>query len=272
MLPYPEIDPVLLQVGPLQVRWYGLMYVLGFMASYLLVKQQLKQISFTQLQREFENLNIVLIISIVIGGRLGYVLFYNLGYYLEHPLEIPATWAGGMSFHGAAIGLIIGGLIFCRRKKIEYFKAADIYAVTIPIGLGLGRLGNFINGELFGRPSQLPWSMVFPGGGPIARHPSQLYEALCEGLLLFILLWSQRKKPWRNCGGTHGYWTHGALLALLLIGYGLLRVLIEFTREPDAQLGLYFGLFSMGQLLSAAMIAGGSILWVVLIQRGRDGS
>ncbi|MGA7276598.1 MAG: prolipoprotein diacylglyceryl transferase, partial [Desulfocapsaceae bacterium] len=166
MLPYPDIDPVLLQIGPLQVRWYGLMYVLGFTSSYLLVKQQLQQISFTPLQRQFENLNIVLIISIIVGGRLGYVLFYNLGYYLEHPLEIPATWTGGMSFHGAAIGLILGGLIFCRRKNIDFFKAADIYAVTIPIGLGLGRLGNFINSELFGRPSQLPWSMVFPGGGP----------------------------------------------------------------------------------------------------------
>jgi phosphatidylglycerol:prolipoprotein diacylglycerol transferase len=272
MLPYPDIDPVLLQIGPLQVRWYGLMYVLGFTASYLLVKQQLQQVSFTPLQRQFENLNIVLIISIIIGGRLGYVLFYNLGYYLEHPLEIPATWTGGMSFHGAAIGLILGGLIFCRRKNIDFFKAADIYAVTIPIGLGLGRLGNFINSELFGRPSQLPWSMVFPGGGPIARHPSQLYEALCEGLLLFILLWSQRKKPWLDRSGAPGYWPHGSLLALLLVGYGFFRFIIEFTREPDPQLGLYFGLFSMGQILSAAMIVGGSILWLVRIQSARDGS
>jgi phosphatidylglycerol:prolipoprotein diacylglycerol transferase len=159
MLQFPEIDPVLLHLGPLQVRWYGLMYVLGFIASYLLVKHQLKNLNFKELDEQFENLNIVLIISIILGGRLGYVLFYNLPYYLQHPLEIPATWSGGMSFHGAAIGLIAGGLMFCRWKNVDFWKTADIYVVTIPIGLGLGRIGNFINGELFGRPTDLhgPW-------------------------------------------------------------------------------------------------------------------
>lgn len=265
MLPYPDIDPVLLHIGPLQVRWYGLMYVLGFAAAYLLVKYQLKQRSFPELQEQFENLNIALIISLIIGGRLGYVLFYNLGYYLAHPWEIPATWTGGMAFHGAAIGLFVGGLWFCRRKKIPFFKAADIYMVTIPIGLGLGRLGNFINGELFGRPTDLPWGMVFPGGGPLPRHPSQLYEAFFEGLVLFALLWSLRGRPYQK----HRLWPHGSLVALFFISYGFLRFFIEYTREPDAHIGL-IGPFSMGQILCSLMIAAGLLLWYQLVRAGQQ--
>ena len=258
MLSYPEIDPILLHLGPLKVRWYGLMYVIGFIASYLLVKKQIKDFEFEELQPHFENLNITLIFAIILGGRLGYVAFYNLPYYLEHPLEIPATWSGGMSFHGAAIGLLIAGLIFCRFKKLDFWATADIYVVTIPIGLGLGRIGNFINGELFGRATELPWGMIFPGGGNIVRHPSQLYEALLEGLLLFIILWTLRKKPWQPSPR----WPHGSLVALFLIGYGFFRIFIEFFREPDPQIGLFFGLISMGQLLSSIMIIGGLILWV----------
>lgn len=257
MLQFPEIDPVLLHLGPLQVRWYGLMYVLGFIASFLLVKQQLKRFKFNELQEHFDNLNIVLIISIILGGRLGYVLFYNLPYYLQHPLEIPATWSGGMSFHGAAIGLIAGGLIFCRWKNVDFWKTADIYVVTIPIGLGLGRIGNFINGELFGRPSDLPWAMVFPGGGPIARHPSQIYEAILEGLVLFLILWFSHKKPWQD----DSFWPHGSLLALFLTTYGTFRFIVEFVREPDPQIGMLFELISMGQLLSSIMIVGGAGIW-----------
>lgn len=267
MLNFPNIDPVLLHLGPLQIRWYGLMYVLGFAASYLLVKYQMRRRSFPELEQHFENLNIVLIISIILGGRLGYVLFYNLGYYLEHPWEIPATWSGGMSFHGAAIGLVVGGFLFCRWKKIDFFRAADIYIVTIPIGLGLGRLGNFINGELFGRPTDLPWGMVFPGGGPLARHPSQLYEAFFEGLVLFILLWLLRSKPCRN----RRYWPHGSLLALFFISYGVLRFFIEYTREPDHQVGLLIDLFSMGQVLCAAMVIAGLLLWFLrIVQQQRS--
>ena len=153
----------------------------------------------------------------IIGARLGYVLFYNPAYYLSHPLEIAATWSGGMSFHGGTIGLVVGGWWYARRKKIPFFRAADTYMVTIPIGLALGRLGNFINGELFGRPSELPWAMVFPGGGPVPRHPSQLYEAFFEGLVLFVLLWSLRHRPYQG----HRLWPHGSLLALFFIGYGI---------------------------------------------------
>ena len=266
MLTYPDIDPVLLHLGPLQLRWYGLMYVLGFAATYLLVRYQLKERSFPELQEHFENVNIALIISMIIGSRLGYVLFYNPAYYFSHPLEIAATWSGGMSFHGGTIGLVVGGWWYARRKKIPFFRAADTYMVTIPIGLALGRLGNFINGELFGRPSELPWAMVFPSGGPVPRHPSQLYEAFFEGLVLFILLWSLRHRPYLG----YRLWPHGSLLALFFIGYGTLRFLIEFTREPDAQIGL-IGPFSMGQILCGLMIAAGVLLWYQLVKRaGRE--
>lgn len=263
MLAFPDIDPVLLHIGPLQLRWYGLMYVLGFTASYLLVRYQLKRRSFPQLQDNFENLNIALIVSMIIGARLGYVLFYNPGYYLSHPLEIAATWSGGMSFHGGAIGLFVGGWWYCRKKKIPFFRTADTYIITMPIGLGLGRVGNFINGELFGRPSELPWAMVFPGGGALSRNPSQLYEAFFEGLVLFILLWSLRSKPYQG----HRLWPHGSLLALFFMGYGILRFFIEYTREPDAQIGL-IGPFSMGQILCSLMVAAGLLLWYQLIRTG----
>ena len=259
MLNYPQIDPILLQLGPLKIRWYGLMYVLGFIASYLLVKKQIREFDYRPLAPHFENLNIVLILALIVGGRLGYVLFYNLPYYLEHPLEIPATWSGGMSFHGATIGLILAGYLFCRLKQIDFWRAADLYVVTIPIGLGLGRVGNFINGELFGKVTDMPWAMVFPGGGPIGRHPSQLYEALLEGAFLFLLLWSQRKKPWRQLPG----WPHGSLLSLFLIGYGVFRVFVEFYRAPDPQVGMLLNnLLSMGQLLSILMIGAGTLLWI----------
>ncbi len=189
MITFPQIDPIIFAIGPLQVRWYGLMYVLGFAATLLLVKYQIKRFNFKELDVHFENLNLVLIISLVLGGRLGYVLFYNLPYYYNNPLEILATWQGGMSFHGGMLGLIIGGVIFCRKKGLDFWRAADIYTVTIPIGLGLGRIGNFINGELYGRVTDVAWGMVFPGGGPFPRHPSQLYESFLEGLVLFLVLW-----------------------------------------------------------------------------------
>ena len=257
MIQYPNIDPVLLHLGPLQIRWYGLMYVLGFTASYFLVKRQMITFKFKELHEHFENLNIVLIISLIIGGRLGYVVFYNLPYYLRNPLEIPATWSGGMSFHGAVIGLTIGGAIFCWKKGVDFWKTADLYVVTIPIGLGLGRIGNFINAELYGRATDLPWGMVFPGGGDIVRHPSQLYEALLEGVLLFSILWLARKKPWLP----ESNWPHGSLLALFLIGYGLIRVLVEFTREPDRHIGLILNSITMGQILSSVMIVAGILIW-----------
>jgi len=260
---FPEIDPVIFHLGPLSVRWYGLMYVLGFLASYILVRRQIRQHSYRRLDEHFENLNMVLILAVIIGGRLGYVLFYNLPYYLAHPLEIPATWSGGMSFHGACFAVLLGGWIYCRIKEIDYWKAADIYTATIPIGLGLGRIGNFINGELYGRTTDVPWGMVFPGGGPLPRHPSQLYEALLEGFLLFVVLWSVRNKPWDNLR----YWPHGSIFALFLAGYGCMRILVEQFREPDQQIGYLLDLFTMGQILSGVMVLAGLLVWIFRLRR-----
>lgn len=254
MLIFPNIDPVIFRIGPLQVRWYGLMYVLGFTAVYLLVKYQIKKFNLKSLAAHFENLNFVLITSLVLGARLGYVFIYNFSYYMKHPLEILATWQGGMSFHGALIGILCGSYIFCRMNSLNFLQTADIYVVTVPIGLGLGRFGNFINGELFGRATDVPWGMVFPAGGPVLRHPSQLYQCLLEGILLFIILWTLKNKYWQH------QWPSGTMLSFFLIFYGIFRWISEFFREPDAQIGFLVASLTMGQLLSSLMIMAGVIL------------
>jgi len=261
-----SFDPVAVSLGPLQIRWYGLMYVLGFTASYFLVRYQIRRRQCAELEMHFENLNLVLILSVILGGRLGYVLFYNPAYYFRHPLEILATWEGGMSFHGACLLLIISGWLFCRKYGIDFWKGADIYAATFPIGLGLGRIGNFINGELFGRPTDVPWGVIFADGGPVARHPSQLYEALLEGFILFVLLWSMKGRPWQQRSG----WPHGSIFALFLIGYGVLRMVVEQFREPDPQIGFLFGLVTMGQSLSLIMVAGGLFLWMFRVRKEKN--
>lgn len=267
MLKYPEIDPVLFTIaGPFQVRWYGLMYVLGFIATYILVRLQIRRFGYHELSEHFENLNFVLLLGVVLGGRLGYILFYNLDFYLANPLQMLALTSGGMSFHGACIALIAAAWWFTRKNKIDFWKTADLYAATIPIGLGLGRIGNFINGELFGRTTEVPWGMVFPDGGPLARHPSQLYESFLEGLVLFIILWSVKSKPWRGARG----WPHGSILALFLIGYGIFRSMVELVREPDQQIGFLFGSLTMGQLLSTAMILAGASIWVYRLHRTKS--
>ncbi|MGL1930770.1 MAG: prolipoprotein diacylglyceryl transferase [Desulfotalea sp.] len=257
----PYIDPVIFSIGPLSVRWYGLMYVLGFFATYALVKWQIKEQKFSELNDNFDNLNTTLIICVILGGRLGYVVFYNLSYYLQHPLEIFATWNGGMSFHGACIALVFGGFIFCKKQDVPFWKTADIYAATIPIGLGLGRIGNLINGELYGRPTDMPWGIIFPGTGDFPRHPSQIYESLLEGLVLFTILWLCRNLP--NKG--HKLAPHGLILSLFLIGYGFFRIVVENFRQPDAHLGFIFGQVTMGQILSLAMILTGALIWTARI-------
>jgi len=261
-LEFPQIDPTIFSIGPLHVRWYGLMYVLGFIASYFLVKKQIREQNYTRLADHFENLNLILILCVVLGGRLGYVLFYNLPYFLEHPLEIPATWNGGMSFHGACIALFIGSLLYCKRQSLPYWPTADIYTVTFPLGIMFGRIGNFINGELFGRVTDAPLGMVFPGGGPLPRHPSQLYEATLEGAVLFLILWSIRKKPWEQ----KRYWPHGSMFSLFLICYGVFRITVENFREPDPQLGFLVGSLTMGQLLSSIMVLTGVVIWCFLFK------
>ena len=259
MLEFPTINPVLVSLGPLQIRWYGLMYVIGFSAAYQLVVYQAKKFGWTRMLEQIDNLNLTLIIGIILGGRLGYVFFYNPAYYLAHPLEIPATWSGGMSFHGGCLGALLAGFFYCRRNELNFWQAADLFVVTVPIGLFFGRLGNFINGELFGRITNIPWGMIFPDGGPLPRHPSQLYEAVLEGLVLFLLLWTLKAKPWKQPDSP--CWQHGTMLALFLTFYGFFRFLVEFVREPDPQIGFVFLGLSMGQILCLLMICGGVALW-----------
>ncbi|MDH3349406.1 MAG: prolipoprotein diacylglyceryl transferase [Desulfobulbaceae bacterium] len=258
MITFPQIDPVIFSLGPFQVRWYGLMYIFGFLSAWKLVLYQARH-KWPELEKHVENINVALILGVILGGRLGYVLFYNLPYYLDNPLQIAATWHGGMSFHGGCIGVLCGGFIYCWRHKLNFWKTADIYVVTIPIGLGFGRVGNFINGELFGRVTDAPWGMIFPFGGPNPRHPSQLYETLLEGVLLFCILWAVKNKPWRK--KSTPLWPHGSMLALFLICYGCFRSFVELFREPDQQLGFIYLHLTMGQLLSFSMVAMGVILW-----------
>jgi len=230
------------------------MYVFGFLAAYLLVRYQMKKKDFDVSKLDVENLFFYLILGLIIGARLGYVLFYDLKTYLGDPLEIFAVWHGGMSFHGGLIGVLIVGILFSWKNRKSFWKIADLFIVTAPIGLGLGRIGNFINGELYGRVTQVPWGMVFPKGGPLPRHPSQLYESALEGGVLFLILWFLKDKKLPS----------GGLLAIFLSLYGVFRFLVELFREPDPQLGFILGPFTMGQTLSSFMIIGGVVLFVYL--------
>jgi phosphatidylglycerol---prolipoprotein diacylglyceryl transferase len=249
-----NFDPILIELGPIRLSWYGLMYVLGFFASYLLVRYQMKKKDFGITRLEVENLYFYLILGLVIGARLGYVLFYDLKMYLSDPLEIFAIWHGGMSFHGGLIGVLIVGILFSWKNKKSFWKIADLIIVTVPIGLGLGRIGNFINGELYGRVTRVPWGMIFPRGGALPRHPSQLYESALEGGVLFLILWFLKDRKL----------TSGGLLALFLSLYGLFRFFVEFFREPDSQLGYILGPFTMGQVLCSFMVIGGVLLLIYL--------
>ena len=252
-----HINPILIEVGPFRLSWYGLMYVLGFVASYLLVRYQMKRKDFGISKPEIENLYFYLILGLVIGARLGYVLFYDLKMYLQDPFEVIAIWHGGMSFHGGLIGVLLVGTLFCWKNKKSFWRIADLIIVTVPIGLALGRIGNFINGELYGRVTDLPWAMIFPKGGPLPRLPSQLYESGLEGGLLFLTLWFLKERKLKD----------GSLLAVFLIGYGVLRFFVEFFREPDVQLGFVLGPFTMGQVLCSIMIVAGIGLLIYLQRR-----
>jgi phosphatidylglycerol:prolipoprotein diacylglycerol transferase len=254
-----DFNPIFLEFGPVRLSWYGLMYVFGFLASYLLVRYQIKRKDFGISRFEVDDLYFYSILGLILGARLGYVLFYNLKMYLDNPLEIPAFWHGGMSFHGGLIGVLLAGILFCWKNKKSFWRLADLVIVTAPIGLGLGRVGNFINGELYGRVTQVPWGMVFAQGGPLPRHPSQLYESALEGGVLFLILWFMKDRKFPA----------GSLLALFLFLYGVFRFFLEFFREPDVQLGFILGPFTMGQVLCSIMIAGGILLWVYLKKRAQ---
>ena len=255
MLIHPEFDPIALQIGPLAIRWYGLMYLIAFGAFYALGRWRVRQAAYRSLAlgpSDVEDLLFHGVLGVVLGGRLGYVLFYKPAYYVDHPLEILAVWQGGMSFHGGLIGVLLACAYFARRRGRSFLQIMDFVAPLVPIGLAVGRLGNFINGELWGRASTLPWAMIFPQSGtPEPRHPSQLYQFAGEGLLLFVLLWiySSRARPVGRVSGA------------FLVGYGVLRFLAEFAREPDAFLGTLAAGLSMGQWLSVPMVLAG--LWLM---------
>lgn len=260
MLPYPKINPYIIEIGRFRVRWYGVMYVLGFLASYFLIGRQRRAHLLGLQGAQLRSLMYSLVIGLIVGARLGYILFYqfaNYGYFLQHPSEIIAIWHGGMSYHGGLIGAVLACILFCRSNRLPFWEVADVVIVTVPVGLGLGRLGNFINSELYGRHSTLPWAMVFPTGGPEPRHPSQLYEAVLEGAILFSLLWMLKDRNYRP----------GSMFCLFFVGYGFLRFFVEFFRQPDPQIGLFWGMFSMGQILCFAMIITAAILWKFLLPK-----
>jgi len=253
MLPFPHIDPVAISFGPLQIRWYGLMYMIGFLAAWALARHRAAKPGSGWSAAEVDDMLTYGVLGVVLGGRIGYVLFYNMDYFLTDPSEIFKLWHGGMSFHGGLLGVIAAMALFGRKTGKHFLGVTDFIAPLIAPGLLAGRLGNFINGELWGRTSFVPWAMVFPGAGPLPRHPSQLYEAGLEGILLFILVWRFSDIP-RNRGQVSG---------LFLLLYGLFRFWVECYREPDAQLGFVFlDWMSMGQLLCLPMIAGGACLLI----------
>lgn len=258
MLIYPEFDPVAFAVGPLQVRWYGLMYLLGFAAAWFLGVRRTHQSWAPVTANQFADLLFYAAVGVILGGRLGYSLFYQWDYYSQRPLEILMIWRGGMSFHGGLVGVLAACWIFGRRVGTGFFEITDFVAPLVPIGLALGRIGNFINGELWGRASDLPWAMVFPHAGPFPRHPSQLYESALEGVALFVVLWlfSARPRPAMAVSG------------LFLLGYGLARGSVEFFREPDEHLGFLFADWvTMGHLLTAPMILCGVLLLILAYRR-----
>lgn len=255
---YPQIDPVLVHLGPLQIRWYGLMYIIGFACAYFIVRDICKRRSYDLSRADIEDLFAYCILALILGARLGYCLFYNLTYYLENPLKILAVWEGGMSFHGGLLGLILAGWIFSLKRDKSFPMLTDLGAVAAPPGLFFGRMGNFINGELFGRVTDSAWGMVFPAGGSLPRYPSQLFEAFFEGLVLFVIMYGLSFKTRM----------HGTLLAAFLICYGAMRFGLEYFREPDAQLGfVIMSAITMGQMLCLVMIICGLSLLVFLRTR-----
>jgi phosphatidylglycerol---prolipoprotein diacylglyceryl transferase len=254
VIPFPRIDPVLIHIGPLAVRWYALAYIVGIIAGWfyaraIIAVQRLWGGPAPLTVIDFDDFIIWVTLGIILGGRTGYVLFYNFPHFASHPFEIFELWNGGMSFHGGVAGCIVAVCLFARYRGIPILSLGDVTTAVAPIGLFLGRLANFINGELWGRPSDVAWAMIFPNGGPVPRHPSQLYEAALEGLVLFVVLgalvrWGALKRP-------------GLVTGASALGYGLARVFCEFFREPDAQLGFLWGGLTMGMLLCIPLILAG---------------
>ncbi len=256
MLTYPNIDPTIFRIGPLQVRWYGLMYILSFFLALFLTKRHLKEKGLAHKIPFLENLLFISFVGLILGARLGFCFFYYPDFFLANPLEIFKVWKGGMSFHGGLLGGVLFGYIYLKKHKESFLFWADMVSIPAPLGLFFGRIGNFINGEIFGKPTDLPWGMVFPEGGPIPRHPVQLYEGLVTGLFLFLFMWMLRKKDLPQ----------GAKFGTFLIVYGVLRFFFEFLRVPAQSFPLLFGWMTMGQVLCVVMILlGGSILYLAFL-------
>ena len=254
-----NFDPILIDLGLFQIRWYSIAYILGIIIGWMYATKIIKlttinKYNFEQIKTShFNDLIIYLVIGIVLGGRLGYVTFYNFEYYSQNFLEIFKIWQGGMSFHGGLLGIIISTIIFSKKTKTNFFKFADIISCVAPIGIFLGRIANFVNGELYGKISTLPWSVIFPNGGHLARHPSQIYEAILEGIFLFILInyFALKKQLLFKTGYISG---------IFLILYAILRILSESFREPDIHLGYFFNYFSLGTLLSLITLIAGLLI------------
>ncbi len=264
-LAYPHIDPVAIHLGPLAIRWYALAYITGIMGGWWLIGRLDTQCYSSPMldHKQRDDMIVWGVLGVVLGGRIGYVLFYNFSYFISHPTEILQMWHGGMSFHGGALGVIFGFYLFARTQRISYFRLMDMICCAVPIGLFFGRLANFVNGELYGRVTDAPWGMIFPSGGPLPRHPSQLYEAALEGLVLFLLLNGLMLR-------TRVREYPSFIAGTFLLGYGMARFTIEFVREPDAQLGfVLLHWMSMGQILCLPMmLAGGLVMWLS-VRRGR---
>lgn len=252
MILFPNIDPVAFSLGPIKVHWYGLMYLIGFVAAWLLACWRMTHYRLDWTVDQISDLIFYAALGVILGGRVGYMLFYNFNELLHNPLVAFKIWEGGMSFHGGLIGVLLALILFARRFNKPFWEVADFVVPLVPLGLGAGRLGNFINGELWGRVTDVPWAMIFPQIDNQPRHPSQLYQLGLEGVGLFILVWWYARKPRKP----------GTVSAVFLMGYAVCRIIAECFREPDSQLGyLAFGWLTMGQLLSIPMLLLGFLLW-----------
>lgn len=256
-IPFPAIDPVALEIGPIAIRWYALAYLAGFILGWRHAAGLARRRGGVPPAEDLDDFLTWAVMGVILGGRLGFVLFYNFPHYAAHPAEIVKIWQGGMSFHGGLLGMVVVMLTFAWRRGYSPLALSDVVAGAVPIGLFFGRIANFINGELYGRVTEtVPWAMVFPDGGPLPRHPSQLYQAGLEGLLLFVILFACARVPAINA-------RTGTLTGIFLVGYGIVRIIGELFRQPDPQLGFLIGGATMGQLLSVPMVLAGLglILW-----------
>ncbi|MCH8322413.1 MAG: prolipoprotein diacylglyceryl transferase [Proteobacteria bacterium] len=263
VLEYHNISPDIFRIGPFALRWYSLSYIAALVFGWWWMARYARKGKTPYNRPQLDDFVFWALVGVFLGGRLGYVLFYNLSDYLDRPLDILKIWEGGMSFHGGLLGVIAAVFFVTRKHKINIYSFSDYLACAVPAGLFFGRVANFINGELYGAPSQLPWAMPFPGGGAVARHPSQLYEAALEGLLLFMVL---NFMMTRTGAGKFP----GMIVGMFFTGYGISRYLVEFVRLPDAHLGKLWGVISMGQLLSLPMVAFGLYLIVTSLKRGAE--